>query len=300
LPDVGLVKYLSKAGQTIQPAKANQVLIPDNRPMLDDSNSPAVTATDVAIPTLYIMGDSTVRNGYMQGIGWGEMFGEYFGPHKLNVLNKAIGGRSTRSFMREKRWEEIYKQLKPGDVVIMQFGHNDGGRVGDPRFKRRPSLPGIGDEIQEVTMEDGTVETVHSYGWYLKQFCNGAKEKGAVAIICSPVPHKDNWHDSKFEPDFQGHREWCQQIAEATGALSIDLTAVVGAKYQELGEAKVNTLFADARTHTNAAGAKVNAECVVAGLKSLESQPLNRFLSDSGQNVGGNGLVEESVSAHAE
>ncbi|WP_146403344.1 rhamnogalacturonan acetylesterase [Planctomycetes bacterium CA13] len=273
-----LVRHLSQAGQSIDAAKAVQVITPDPRPILDDSSVLDKMPLREAIPTFYIMGDSTVRNGYRDGVGWGEVIGRYFSAEKLNVVNRAIGGRSTRTYMREKRWEDIFNQLRPGDFVIMQFGHNDGGRVGDIRFKRRPALAGTGDDAQEVTLDDGSVEVVHTYGWYLKQICTGVKEKQAVPIICSPIPHKNNWHEGHFEPDFAEHRAWCRQVAEATGAYFIDLTTIIGDRYQQFGEVKVNTLFADARTHTNAEGAKVNAECVIAGLKLLPTQPLDPFL----------------------
>lgn len=221
------------------------------------------------LPTLYIMGDSTVRNGHLGGVGWGEVLDDFFLPDKIHVVNRAIGGRSTRSYTREKRWQSLFEQLKPGDFVLMQFGHNDGGRVGDQRFKRRPALPGTGDQTQEVTFKDGTTEIVHTYGWYLEQFCKGAKSKQAIPIICAPVPHQNNWQDGKFTPDFQEHRIWCRQVAEATGANFMDLTAIVGDRYQELGPSNVAELFADARTHTNRAGAVINARCVIAGLKAI-------------------------------
>ena len=285
LPMSELTGSLSASGQDVTAAKRAHVVIPDERPILDDTEPTTEVPTRQTIPSFYIMGDSTVRNGHMDGVGWGESIGKYFDDQKMNVVNRAIGGRSTRSYMRENRWQDIYDQLKPGDFVIMQFGHNDGGRVGDPRFKRRPAVAGIGDNTQNVTLDDGSIEVVHSYGWYLRQFCNGIKTKQAVPIICSPIPHKNNWRDGHFTPDFVDHRKWCRQVAEQTGAHFINLTEIIGNVYQELGEQKVDTLFADARTHTNVEGAEINAQCVIVGLKSLPTQPLNAFLSDLGEKL---------------
>src|SRR6266542_4762067 len=81
-------------------------------------------------PVLYIIGDSTVRNGDGRGgnsqWGWGSFLADYFDTTKVIVENDAIGGRSSRTFITEGRWDRIRVKLKKGDFVIMQFGHNDG------------------------------------------------------------------------------------------------------------------------------------------------------------------------------
>ena len=85
-------------------------------------------------PTLYIIGDSTVRNGDGRGgnsqWGWGSFIADYFDTTKIRVLNLAIGGRSSRTFITEGRWDKILNDLKKGDYVIMQFGHNDAALFG--------------------------------------------------------------------------------------------------------------------------------------------------------------------------
>lgn len=283
-----LVRFLSADGEKVRPARASQVAFVGPRPVLDESPDADEVMRRDTIPTLYIIGDSTVRNGHMDGVGWGEVVGQHFDPTKINIVNRAIGGRSTRSFTREGRWDDVYRELKPGDFVIMQFGHNDGGRVGDIRYKRRPTLPGIGDETQEVRLDDGRVEVVRTYGWYLMRFCAETMSKGATPIVCSPVPHKDNWRDGEFVPDFVEHRKWCGQVAKETGAKFVDLTALIGKRYQQLGEAEVETLFADARTHTNGRGANVNAECLIAGVRSMDALPLRFLVSEreQGERIG--------------
>src|SRR5688500_7180350 len=86
-------------------------------------------------PVLYIIGDSTVRNGDGSGRngqwGWGSFLSQYFDTTKISVQNHALGGRSSRTFITEGRWEKIHAALKEGDYVIMQFGHNDAGALDD-------------------------------------------------------------------------------------------------------------------------------------------------------------------------
>src|SRR5207247_9076658 len=105
-------------------------------------------------PTLWLVGDSTVRNGSGAGAkelwGWGDRIGKYFDATKINVVNRARGGRSSRTFITEGLWDAVLADAKPGDFVIIQVGHNDGGALaGDNR--ERGSLGGIGDETEEVT-----------------------------------------------------------------------------------------------------------------------------------------------------
>ena len=100
-------------------------------------------------PTLFIIGDSTVKNGTKGQMGWGERVAEFFDTNRIHVANHAIGGRSSRTFLTEGRWERVLAQLKPGDFVIIQFGHNDGGAP-DDRQRPRGSLRGTGEETREI------------------------------------------------------------------------------------------------------------------------------------------------------
>src|SRR3989442_10394257 len=80
-------------------------------------------------PTLYIIGDSTVRNDDSMGHrGWGSHIANYLDTTKISVSNQAMAGRSTRTFVKEGRWDKVINAIKPGDFLIMQFGHNEGSR----------------------------------------------------------------------------------------------------------------------------------------------------------------------------
>src|SRR5215475_13171897 len=79
------------------------------------------------LPTLFIVGDSTVKNGTRGQQGWGDPVIALFDKTKIKVENHAIGGRSSRTFQTEGRWDKILAAAKPGDFVLVQMGHNDGG-----------------------------------------------------------------------------------------------------------------------------------------------------------------------------
>jgi lysophospholipase L1-like esterase len=250
----------------------------DDRPVVDARSVRDEAPRDASLPTLYLVGDSTVKSGGVHGaIGWGERIAPYFDARKINVVNAAIGGRSSRTYFTEGRWDKVRDQLKRGDVVLIQFGHNDGGRIGDPAMKNRASAPGIGPETVEDTRPDGTKEQVHSFGWYMARYVADAKAKGATVVLVAPVPHRDRWQEGR---DFATFADWDRQVAEANGALFMDLTLLVADGYKRIGADRVNTLFADARTHTNEAGAEFNAERVVAGLKALPGNPLGGCFAD--------------------
>src|SRR5476649_1152461 len=81
-------------------------------------------------PTLYLIGDSTVKNGQGNGggglWGWGNFIGGYFDTTRISVENDALGGTSSRTFISKGLWDKVLAKVKPGDYVMMQFGHNDG------------------------------------------------------------------------------------------------------------------------------------------------------------------------------
>ena len=256
----------------------------DERPVVDVSKVAVEKIANAALPTFHIVGDSTVRSGGGgAGLwGWGERITPFFDTNKINVVNHAIGGRSARTYFTEGRWQKVADVIKPGDFVIVQFGHNDQGRIGDPAMKGRPDGKGIGDETVEDTKPDGTKELVHTFGWYMAKFVTDAKAHGATAIICSPIPHKQHWENGR---DFASVAEWDGQVAKNNGALYFDLTMIITDAYKKEGAGKVATFFADKGTHTSDLGAQFNAACVIAGLKSLPENSFGRFLSEKGAGI---------------
>jgi len=235
---------------------------------------------DPKLPTLFLIGDSTVRNGRGDGAngqwGWGEPLAAFFDKTKINAVNRALGGRSSRTYLTQGHWDRVLALLKPGDFVVVQFGHNDGGAINDTS-RARGTIKGIGEETQEIdNLLTKQHEVVHTYGWYLRKFIADAKARGAVPIVCSPVPRKI-WKDGKIVRD--DHAKWAAEVAKAEGAAFVDLNEIIARKYEELGPEKVEPLFADEHTHTTLAGAELNAACVISGLKGLKGNPLSAHFS---------------------
>lgn len=256
----------------------------DARPVENDAKTPAAPAVNPTLPTLFLVGDSTVRTGTRDQLGWGDPLAGYFDRTKLNVVNRAIGGRSSRTFRTEGRWEKVLAELKPGDFLLIQFGHNDGGEMFQGT-RPRASIKGNGDESTEgVVEETGKTETVRSFGWYLRQYVTEAKAKGAHPIVCSLVPRK-LWKDGRVIRANDSYGKWAREAAEAAGAPFLDLNEIIARRYEKEGKEAVEAYFADERTHTTPLGADVNAQCVVSGIKGLEIGTLVKAMSDKAQTV---------------
>src|SRR5215831_8481383 len=231
-------------------------------------------------PTLFLIGDSTVRNGAGDGAnkqwGWGEPIVAYFDPAKIAVLNRARGGRSSRTYLTEGLWEQVLSAMKPGDFVLIQFGHNDGGPINDTS-RARGTIKGVGEETEEIdNLLTKKHEVVYSYGWYLRKYIADARAKGATPIICSPVPRKI-WKEGRIARD--QYARWAEAVAKTEKVGFIDLNEIIARQYEALGPDKVDLLFADEHTHTTMAGAEINAASVVAGLKALKPDLLASFYS---------------------
>lgn len=235
------------------------------------------------LPTLFLIGDSTVRNGRGDGSngewGWGDYLDPYFNEKKINVVNRAVGGLSSRTFYTGPFWEKVKLMMKPGDFVVMQFGHNDNIALNDEK-RARGTIKGVGEETEAIdNMVTGKHEIVHTYGWYLRQYIAEARELGVTPIVCSLVPRKKWDEDGKISRSVESYAQWAEQVAEEEGVPFVDLHNLVADKYDELGSKVVDTLFADAHTHTSLDGAKVNAACVAKGLRGLAENPLDEYMT---------------------
>jgi len=200
---VSLLAFAALArAQTAAPAPTSSATQPETPNPKPETPAAAAPATR---PTIYIISDSTANNGVN---GWGTPFANYFDPAKVRVVNSALAGRSSRSYMAEGHWDPIVAQLKPGDLVLLQWGHNDTGTPSQAHAGDRSSLPGLGEETGIFATPAGTriaygaapagatptvpVDTaqpagplalVHTYGWYMRKYISDAQAKGARVIV---------------------------------------------------------------------------------------------------------------------
>lgn len=271
---------------------ANAQVVPGtpgpNLPVPEQTNVPQNAALNPALPTIFIVGDSTARN--KADLGWGDHFAHYFDLTKVNVANRAIAGRSARSYMNEGAWDKVLAEMKAGDYVLLQWGHNDGGGPLGPNFKARGEGKGIGEESAEipVTMSyttgplaGKTTETVHTYGWYNLKYIADARAKGATPHLLT-VTVRNIWPvgpDGKphIERDM-GYRDYDFQIAAAEHVPLIDMATIAADKFEMLGVQTTALLFPIDHTHTSPVGAEMNAASVVTALKNANS-PLVQFLA---------------------
>lgn len=234
-------------------------------------------------PTIWLIGDSTVKNGSGKGQGglwgWGDYLYQQFDTTKISIKNYALGGRSSRTFISEGLWDKVLAKVKPGDYVIMQFGHNDNGPIND-NFRARGTIRGTGDETEEIdNILTKKHEIIHSFGWYMRKYCQETRAKGAIPIVCSRIPG-NNWENGKVARSSEDYAKWAEESAATSKAFYINLNEIIAQKYEVLGEEEVKTkLFTSAdHTHTTEAGAIINAKSVAEGIKSLKGCKLKKYL----------------------
>ncbi len=246
-------------------------------------DAPAVADAPPPKPTLFIAGDSTAQPGNPVAVGWGKAFAGYFDPARVTIANRAIGGRSSRTFVSEGRWARLAAELKPGDFVLIQFGHNDGGPIDAP--PARGSLPGIGDETREIVHPTTRAkETVRTFGAYLRTMIAETRAKGATPILMS-LTVRNYWQDGRVERGSGDYARWTREVAAAAQVPFVDHTTLIADYYDKLGHAAVNAFFPRDHVHTGEDGARLNAFLAVSGLKGLREQALIRLLSLEGRSV---------------
>jgi lysophospholipase L1-like esterase len=240
------------------------------------------------LPTLFIVGDSTARN--QADLGWGDHLAPYFDTSKINIANRAKAGRSSRSYYNEGLWDNVLKEMKPGDFVLIQMGHNDGGTSNpETDTKRRASIKGIGDETVQYPLPNPfttgplagqTTETIHTYGWYIRKYITDTRAKRATPILLT-VTIRNIWANDAdgnlhIERDM-GFRDYEYKLSAYEGVPIIDMATVEADRLEALGPEKTALLFPIDHTHTSAEGADRNAESVVIALRNANS-PLVSYL----------------------
>lgn len=216
--------------------------------------------------TVWLVGDSTMAekpvNKFPEN-GWGMAFANYFNS-SIKIENRAKNGRSTRTFLSENLWAPIVEDLKKGDYVLIQFGHNDEGQ--GERYKDRSTTPEVFyDNLQKYVRETGA--------------------QGAIPILITPVSRRYFDKDGKIKQTHLPYSDKVRTLAKEENVLLIDLDEMSRELYQAYGSENSKLLFLDLApnqhpnypagvtdgTHFTEYGARRIAELV---LKSLKEQKI--------------------------
>jgi lysophospholipase L1-like esterase len=169
---------------------------------------------------VFLIGDSTMADyslyegeDYQKDryplMGWGQVFQPFMHADSLPklkniieadsvlVVDKARGGRSTRTFFEEGRWAEVHNALKKGDLVLIHFGHNDAAENKPERYVN-----------------------IQGYKEYLRLYVNQAQEKGAIPVLLTPVNRNYPWKDGKLS---NVHGEYPAAMKEVAAELDVQL-----------------------------------------------------------------------------
>ncbi|KAK3996252.1 SGNH hydrolase-type esterase domain-containing protein [Cladorrhinum sp. PSN332] len=209
-------------------------------------------------PKVYLAGDSTMARTNSPHNGWGEYLSKYI---TLPVVNKAISGRSARSFTNEGRFTEIEKLVVANDIVVIAFGHNDGSSPNSANDNGRSACPGTGSE---VCTSGKTGEKVYTYNYYMEQAARKFTAKGAKVVFSSQTT-KNPWQNGVWSGNAAPPRfvEYAKNAARNTGVGFVDHYQSVVKAYQRLGSGAVNAFYPVDYTHTSPAGADVVAQAFV-------------------------------------
>lgn len=203
--------------------------------------------------TIYMIGDSTMANRdstesrWSKERGWGMMLGGFFSPDKVVVANHAVCGRSTKSFIDEKRWTRIVNQIKPGDYVFIQFGHND-------EKKDYPEL---------YTEPGGTFDD------NLRKFVNETRAKGGIPVLFNSIIRRKFCQDEagNFTNSLSDtHGDYLlspRRVAEELDVVFIDMNRMTHDIVEQMGPEKSKELYMWVEkkddTHLNVKGARLFA-----------------------------------------
>ena len=234
----------------------------------------ALAAPAQAQTRLFIASDSTAQtyatDRYPQ-TGWGQML-----PCGLSadavVVNRAIGGRSTKSFIAEGRWETLLAEAKPGDVVLIQFGHNDSSSNKPERYAPAATL--YRDNLLRMIWE--------------------ARGHGLVPVLVTP-PVRRSFDGTRVKADFAAYSEVMRALVSSTNTPLLDLAARSADLLQRLGPDGSRKLYLhltpadkapgfpkgiDDDTHFSELGARAIADLVAQELKGLKLPIAEKVLAE--------------------
>ena len=218
------------------------------------------TAGDDKI-TVYLIGDSTMslkeEKAYPE-TGWGMAFAHFF-DGSVTIDNHAKNGRSTGSFIREDRWKPVASQLKEGDYVFIQFGHNDESKDKGDRY---------------TSPED--------YKKNLTLFITESRKLKAIPVLLTPVSRRKFDKSGKAVETHEEYSKLVKEVVAETGVAFIDLDAKSIELFQQLGEGPSKLLFNQSEPGENPnypAGSKDNTHFNELGARKIAQIVLKEVIA---------------------
>ena len=224
-------------------------------------------------PVLFLVGNSTMRNGTLGNgnngqWGWGYFCHEWFDEQRVTVENHALGGTSPRTFYRQL-WPAVLKGVEAGDFVVLELGHNDNGPVDEGRA-RSSIQPALADDSLLVTIkETGRQEWVYTFGGYVRRFVNEIRAKGATPILLTLTPRNAYTDEDQTVIDrkLTTFTPWIRALAGELHTPLIDLNDLSATKLERYGRWKADYHFFGDKIHSSAFGARMNAASFAEGLE---------------------------------
>ncbi|HEX2870607.1 MAG TPA: rhamnogalacturonan acetylesterase [Polyangiaceae bacterium] len=175
------------------------------------------------VATVYMIGDSTMSvyaSNLFPRMGWGQPLGASFGPACATVNDKALSGRSSKSFFDEGAWTPVKNALKAGDYVLIQFAHND-EKSDDPTRYTQPQT---------------------TYKQFLTTYVNDTRAKQATPLLLTPI-NRNNWSGATVSNSHGLYPDAVRELAASLKVELIDLTALTKAYFERIGRAETDKLF---------------------------------------------------------
>lgn len=219
----------------------------DDKLTLEFLGDPRVASIDIEpvdVPTVFLAGDSTVTDQRSEpAASWGQMLPALFAP-EVAIANHAESGETLKSFVTELRFDKLLSLVKPGDWLLIQFGHND----------------------QKAQWPQTYVDPAVTYPVWLRTYIAEARRRGAHPVLVTS-PERRNYTDGKVRRTLAEYGEAVRKVAREDGIPLIDLQERTVSLYEALGETEAAKLFNDGgkdRTHHNNPGAWFLARAVAA------------------------------------
>ncbi len=211
----------------------------------DHASVSALSIAKADVPTVYILGDSTVCDQPTEPWNsWGQMLTRFLGPG-VAVSNHAESGESLRSSLGAHRLDKVLSTMKAGDYLLIQFGHNDMKEKG----------AGVG--------------AFTTYKADMKKYVDGAKSKGGIPVVITSMNRKSMDSSGHVTNTLGDYPEAVRQLAKEEKVALIDLNAMSKTLYEAIGPANIGKAFQDG-THHNGYGSYELAKCVIVGIQEAK------------------------------